>query len=179
MQKTLWKIALYPLSALVFWLSVALAARAQTGISGSGDPYPDPPPIPAPAVTGTITSGADANGNSSTSTTQPVAQGSVFTQVQLPLSGTGQAAVATMTLSYGAALAGQVIWVQPLRGGTCTSPSVAGSATLGSGIAITLDASGTAVLTFQPPNKPGTYKVLVRQLNAASFLSFVVPAADS
>ena len=138
---------------------------------------PDPVQTLAPALSVTITSGA--GGTPTAPAEQPTAVGGTFTRLHLPLAGNGQAASATMTLSYGSAWAGQSVWVEPLRGGTCTSPSVTGNATSHNGFTVTLDANGNAVLLFQPPNKPGTYKVFTRLGNLDMTYSFVVPPAGS
>ena len=106
-------------------------------------------------------------------------QGGVSTQIPLPLSIKGQAATATFTLNYGSAWAGHDVHLQPMRGGTCTATGATGSATYHQGMMVTLDSSGSMTVTFQPPNRRGTYKVFTRLLNVSTTFPFVVTAAGT
>ena len=134
-----------------------------------------------PVVSMTVTPAASTAAvvDQAATTIQLLLQGSVSTQTPLPLADSGHAATATFTLTYGLAWAGQTVYVQPLRGGTCTATGAAGRATFHHGFLVTLDATGSTVVTFQPPDKPGTYKVLTRLLNVSTIFPFAVPDAGS
>ena len=137
------------------------------------------PSVSLTLATAAATTNAMGANNLAAAVAPPVLQGRAYTATELPLSSSGHAPAAVVTLSYGAAQAGQTVWVQPLRGGTCTVAGVNGSAVFGHGLAVTLDATGSAVLTFQPPDTPGIYKVLTRLLNVNTFLPFIVPRPGS
>ena len=109
----------------------------------------------------------------------PVLQGRSYMATELALSSGGRAPAAVVTLNYGVAQAGQTVWVQPLRGGTCTVAGTNGGAVFGHGLAVTLDATGSAVMTFQPPDRPGIYKVLTRLFNVNTIFPFIVPQPGS
>ena len=136
-------------------------------------------PAASASSTNAVAAGTSAVINQAATAVQTILQGGVSTQIPLPLASNGKAAAATFTLSFGSAWAGQGVYVQPLRGGTCTATGATGSATFHHGFSATLDATGSTVVTFQPPNKPGTYKVFTRLLNVSTTFPFVVPAAGS
>lgn len=84
--------------------------------------------------------------------------------------------VTTVVLTYTAGYAGQLVWVQMMRGGTLTATDTAGQTYDGSqGFFLTLDASGTAIFKYQAPNTSGTYQVLTRFSNMVTTLRFLVP----
>ena len=83
---------------------------------------------------------------------------------------------ATVVLTYTAGYAGQLVWVQAMRGGTLTATDAAGQTYDGNrGFFLTLDAAGTATFKYQAPNTSGSYQVLTRFSNVITALPFLVP----
>lgn len=110
---------------------------------------------------------------------QPVLQGGVSTQISLPLLsqklGSGSAS-ATVTLNYGVARTGQLVWVQVLHGGTLTAVDDAGKFHTASngGFIMSINVLGTIIFTFQAPPVSDIYRVYTRLENVATTLQFEV-----
>lgn len=84
--------------------------------------------------------------------------------------------VATVVLLYPGVTTNQLVWVQPLRGGTLTATDGAGHTYDGSsGLFLTLGAGGSITFAYQAPNQSGTYQVLTRFSNVKTTLTFRVP----
>lgn len=135
--------------------------------------------------TNTITSGA---GSPATATIRPAVLGGACTLITLPAatkskrprssasaSSTTQP-IATVVLTYNSGNAGQLVWVQALRGGALTATDEDGKTyDGGKGFFLTLDASGVGTFAYQAPDADGTYQVFTRFSNVVTTLPFVVP----
>ncbi len=140
-------------------------------------------PVASVVVVPAASSGNKANPNSvlggivPTLPIRPSVSSGVLSIVRLPLSTSGKAPAAVVTLTYPATWAGQSVWIRPRRGGSCSvTDPVTGAVTKGgNGFYLKLDAAASCVFTFQPPNRDGSYQVVTILGRVPTTLAFLVP----
>lgn len=117
----------------------------------------DPPPVVSRALSATVDYGNDADGNDISF--QPAKQGVDFVQLGLH---PGQ--TVTITVKFPVELAGQLILVEPLDGGSATIPD--------DGLYVADD--GTVTFPFQAISTPGAYRIGVHQPDDQNVIHFWV-----